>query len=1253
MIGTTFNNRYRLDVELGRGGLGVIYRAYDLLLYRPVAVKVLTTSGLGTAGRARLLHEAQAAARLNHPNIVDIFDAGETPSVESGNPMIPYIVMELVDGGSLHENPPHILNAIIGIACQICDALEHAHSHGIIHRDLKPENVLVTPQGVVKLTDFGLARSVSSRLSIEGALVGTVFYVAPEMILGQPVDARTDLYSLGVMLYEFITGHLPFMGEDPLNVVAQHLHTPPAPLRAYRPDCSLSLEALVLRLLAKNPAERPASATEVRQVLERLAKQDEPGLPVMAFADPFWHNRLLGRERELAEARNLWTQSVSGTSDQSVLLICGESGIGKTPFVRQVIEMAELSGGKALTGECYEEGMPPYAPIGRLVRSGLGVTPVHVPNRIMADLLTLAPELATGFPDIPPNPSLESLADQHRLFESLIVLFDILSNKIPLLLVIEDLQWADAGTLYFLRHLARRSRQTHLHLMILLTYREDEVEAAGSLSDILLDLTRERLATRLRLERFAREQIRAILEATFQQTISENLLDGILRVTEGNLFYIQEVCKALIEEGKLVRQDGSWVLTASLDELHLPESVRLTIQRRVNRLPAPAQETLRLAAMIGREFDFSTLLWASEQNEDILIEHLEEAQRAQLIQEIPVSSLIERDPVRFSFVHTLIPTTLRESVSRLRRVRLHRRIAGAIQALHPQDYEALAYHSGLAGDVRLATDQYVRAGDRAFSLYANLDALRLYGQALRLIPDDLPRRFEILVKRVHILDLISQREAQEMDVLEMVLIADRLNDDTRRCDALIALVDYGLATDFTQSRPSAEEAVAIALRLQDVVREAHALRRLGWLLWSADKNPACIQHLETAVRLFKESGLKGEAAGCLHSLSLVVGQQGFGRSSESLAYAQEAVTLSREAGDRVQEATSLRRLAIALMDTCQHTQALPIAEEALALHRELGDRQGECNGENVLAICQVWVGRVEEADQHFQRSLDIAVEIDSRQGLTIAIANMVSLCFRWRGKYEAALAFIDDHLSQALPREDAYLTAQLLASKAEVLGWFGQLQAMLDIAQEIQRIAAGSANRDLMIKLYIDVSRVQADMGLMKDAWQNLQRAEQLSRDLDLIVLQAVFHHRRAYFYLLEGGEQKLQLGLEHIHKAMSILECGNYPLDMADCRILASAFYLALGQPDLALQSTNQALSFFAIFPYHIEVYDWAHSRALRATGRTADADEYLRRAYTRLMEIAQGIQDPILRQGVLENIWVNRQICADWQARQLDVNQ
>src|SRR5262249_53674389 len=312
--------------------------------------------------RERFMREARAAAALNHPNIVAVHDVGE----EGG---VPFFVMELVEGHSLGHSSPREFREVVEIACQICAALEHAHAHSIVHRDLKPDNVLLSGAGVsgsVKLADLGLALPVrDSRLSGAGAIVGTPAYMAPEQILGQKIDGRADLYALGVLLYELTTLRLPFTGDDPLAIVSQHVHAPVVPPRTLRPDMPRAVEAVIVRLLAKDPGQRFATAAEVsaalREALEAPDIEAEEGQSAVTILDALSRGRLVGRREELAEARELWRRAREGRGH--CLLLSGEPGAGKTRLAREVIVQAALDGATVLTGGCYEyEATTPYLP---------------------------------------------------------------------------------------------------------------------------------------------------------------------------------------------------------------------------------------------------------------------------------------------------------------------------------------------------------------------------------------------------------------------------------------------------------------------------------------------------------------------------------------------------------------------------------------------------------------------------------------------------------------------------------------------------------------------------------------------------------------------------------------------------------------------------------------------------------------------------------------------------------------------------
>lgn len=266
-----FAGRYRLAELLGSGGMARVHRAYDTRMGRTVAVKTLLAELAGDpAARGRFAREAQAAGALNHPGIVTVHDQDETAD---GDTVIPFLVMEYVPGSTLaqllHDQGSLAPDQAVRIACDMLDALAHAHSHGTVHRDVKPANVMITEEGTVKVADFGIARVLHSgaRLTATGSAIGTPSYMSPEQINGADVDARSDVYAVGCVLFELLAGKPPFTEGNPLSLMYRHVHTPPPAPSARDPRLPAELDDLVLAALAKEPADRPATAAAYRDRL--------------------------------------------------------------------------------------------------------------------------------------------------------------------------------------------------------------------------------------------------------------------------------------------------------------------------------------------------------------------------------------------------------------------------------------------------------------------------------------------------------------------------------------------------------------------------------------------------------------------------------------------------------------------------------------------------------------------------------------------------------------------------------------------------------------------------------------------------------------------------------------------------------------------------------------------------------------------------------------------------------------------------
>jgi serine/threonine-protein kinase len=270
LIDRTFDKRYVIKRKLGSGGMADVYLAEDQELGRRVALKLLDERHASDEQFVeRFRREAQSAAGLNHPNIVSIFDRGRAEGTY-------YIAMEYLDGRTLKElivrNGPTPVPIAIDYARQILGALAFAHRNGIIHRDIKPHNIIVGTDGRLKVTDFGIARSGTSQMTEAGSIVGTAQYLSPEQARGAPVDPRSDLYSLGIVLYEMLTGKVPFTGDTPVEIAMKHLSQVPEPPSALRPEVPHDLDAVVMRALAKDPDQRYASAEEMDADLARVAR---------------------------------------------------------------------------------------------------------------------------------------------------------------------------------------------------------------------------------------------------------------------------------------------------------------------------------------------------------------------------------------------------------------------------------------------------------------------------------------------------------------------------------------------------------------------------------------------------------------------------------------------------------------------------------------------------------------------------------------------------------------------------------------------------------------------------------------------------------------------------------------------------------------------------------------------------------------------------------------------------------------------
>src|SRR5262245_42144019 len=411
------NGRYQVQSLLGEGGQKGVFLARDSQLDRDVVIGLLNGRCVEADTLKRLRLEAKAMARLGeHPNVVTVFDIGE----EDGNR---YIVAQYVRGGSVADllsarrPQPLELPKAMRIAAQTCRALAHAHAHAILHRDVKPANVWLMPDGTVKLGDFGLALSLDhAQLTQEDMRVGTAAYIAPEQALGSQVTPQSDLYALGVMLYEMAAGRRPFYGDTALAVVSQHINSRPVAPAWHNPAIHEALDRLILELLAKSPVDRPTSAAVVADALEAMLTGAPPAEVEPALVrqrtplDGLASGVFVGRTREITQLREGLEAALAGRG--RLLLVSGEPGSGKTRLTEELTTYARMRGAGVLVGKCFDDkGAPAFWPWLQAIRRYAQDRAPGELHDVMgpgaADIAQLDSEIRQRLPAMPTPPTLE------------------------------------------------------------------------------------------------------------------------------------------------------------------------------------------------------------------------------------------------------------------------------------------------------------------------------------------------------------------------------------------------------------------------------------------------------------------------------------------------------------------------------------------------------------------------------------------------------------------------------------------------------------------------------------------------------------------------------------------------------------------------------------------------------------------------------------------------------------------------------
>ena len=988
------SDRYQFVRELGSGAMGRVSLALDRETGQLVAVKRLHEA-VALQGGVRLRREFKSLERIDHENVVKVLAFGE----EAG---LPYLVMELVRGTDLNdwlkENPP--LEKLIHVFAGISSALSAVHAQGIVHRDLKPENVRVTEDGSAKLMDFGLAKSLEGSVALtrEGAVVGTVLYMAPEQCRGQQLDYRADLYALGAVLFSALTGRPPFSGEGIVQVIMQHIQSPPPSPKALNPNIPETLNALVLQMLAKNPLERPQSAVAVKEALLASLKINlqttQEITSEIARADAILIAPLIGRDSEMGALISFLE------SETGVIAVTGDVGTGKTRLLRAYAERAQGDGTRLVTAEAIPEDPTPFGTISRLIASlgkHHGSVLDDLSDSAKSELARISPHL--GVSALSDN-SLPPEVARLKLFEAFTELLEGLSKTS--ILAFENLHWADSSTLELLAHSSRALE----HAKIIITYRledlpENTMHPKGLKPKRSINL--EPLSEALTLE---------LLRALMDDELDPALETELVSRAGGNPWVLEERLKAMLESGAVYRRAGVYEWNRSMTGL--PESLNDLLSHRITALPQPALEFARAASVLGRAFFFEDARNLLEWSDDAALDALETLVRAKLVIETPGTN-----GEGFRFTHPTYGELLGVGLMSLKRRRLHAKAAMLLEErAAPLE---LTEHFLEAGLFEPTLVKGLEAGLDAQNTFAYPQAERAYRMALTASEKLIGERLETMHVRNHLAEVLSfmGRNDEAIELWKTVMESAELLENglevslsarvsTAKALRLRGSLDEALAL---VGQPKRDEPMYAALCLEQsaILRERQDVRlakRFGLEALSASKKDGDFvgqalaisslariereqKRLNRSEYLLKLAIQLAEQSEKYHLLATVWNELGLTlhelhHIEETTTAWEKAVSFAEKIGDVQVEIVLGINIAIIEMDNSYFLQAKLRLNRSFTLIKRSGFYNYQPHVVFNTAICEYALGNLELARVQFEEIHDQQLE-SSAQGWSTRI----------------------------------------------------------------------------------------------------------------------------------------------------------------------------------------------------------------------------------------------------------------------------
>ncbi len=1052
---------YRIENILGKGGMGVVYRAHHVETGDVVALKTIFAPSQKQL--SSIQREIRALACIRHPGVVRIIDEG----VEN---RLPWYAMELLEGLTLDqyfsqelwegmESPrvwstlstrsdtldsddsgwwkrilgttldTHLmyeadypdegpsmgvprpldgelpaaaggqLPEVLGLIFRICQTLAYLHGEGIIHRDLKPSNIVIRENGVPVVMDFGLSTEFwrgESREGLDTASLtgGTLQYISPEQLRGELVDARADLYSLGCIIYELITGRHPYYASSISQMIQAHLSIRPVKPSLLVKELPEELDELMIRLLAKNPRSRVGHADDIAATVARLGA-DIPEPSDLPRPKPFLYRPRFTGRREVLETVTGHLEALQDGRG-CLILVEGESGIGKTRMLLEFVQAAVSRRMPLFFGECLPQGgldseSDPFEPLktmiqkvsDRCLQSGKSESDrIFGPRgRIMAEY----------FPDIlrlpgqsvyPAPASLPPEAMHMRLYNSITQTFRAVVQRDPALLLMDDLQWADAMTIGLVEFMLRIGYFENTAFVIMGTFRSEE------LTKPLMRMIKHPRTIHLKLDTLNADAMKKIVcDMLAVVSLPDDLADLEKLFTHGNPFFVMEYLRICLDSGQIRRSDkGSWELASPGDspetgsvELRMPESVVEVIDRRLTFLSDNAKTVLSAAAIIGREIDMMLLFQIVPYNVANL-DALNELLNKNILEEI--------DPGKLQFTQNVMHQSAYERITEKDRRDLHRKTAGMLESgtgiADKSTAAIIASHWEAALAMDKARDYYLDGARRAVNRYSMSEAEGLFRSCLDLVETPTPEFVKARNEFAHrvLLFLGRPKEALEQHQLARVEARD-IGDERGRLQSLSGMISiFGQLGELDRASELWEEMVN---NTADLEPEWHATAQmnLGSIHLNQGDFKSARTLYENAFKIYRDcKDISGEADTLANLGALHISEGDFKTAKKVF---NQSLAIHREIKERHYVANDIKGLALAYWLEGDLEKARHNLEESRTMFKALGDRQGEAETMTNLVLIHIEQHDYDRAISLAEQSLVVLRETGNRmmEGVTM------------------------------------------------------------------------------------------------------------------------------------------------------------------------------------------------------------------------------------------------------------------------------